>query len=145
VDAKLCSRQQELYHVKQELDKVSQELEEAAESKQHLQFASSDLQNTAAKTVTKVCHWYRFSVILFCYLTFNQFIISWCCCCFIMLKILETVRHGSGTGCVLGTLGLPIPSPAANPTPSSVIGAHLVNLVIHSCHCSCRYLPLFAW
>ena len=55
MDAKLCSRQQELYHTEQELDKVSQELEEITERKQHLQFARPDLHDVAAKIVTKVC------------------------------------------------------------------------------------------
>jgi len=51
--------------MEQELDKVNHELEEIADRKQqHLHSASPDLQNAAAKTVTKVCCRYQLSVML---------------------------------------------------------------------------------
>ena len=55
MDAKLSTRQQEVYCVEQELNKLNQELKETSEGKQQPQIPDPDLRNEVVKTVTTVC------------------------------------------------------------------------------------------
>jgi len=76
VDAKLCSRKQELHCLKQELLELTRELE--SERKQQLQLANPDLQDPAAERVFAVCFQYYWSMTLsnillsFCWSVFSR-------------------------------------------------------------------------